>query len=65
MKKSKESALVMGAVLLSTCTVMTFVYDPSVMGLINEAMQQVIPGFQVESKRLNATIQTIPNVIAI
>ena len=47
LKKSKESALVMGAVLLSTCTVMTFVYDPSVMGLINEAMQQVIPGFQV------------------
>ncbi len=47
LKKSKESALIMGAVLLSTCTVMTFIYDPSVMGLLNEAMQQVTPGFAI------------------
>lgn len=61
LNKSKESALIMGAVLLSTCTVMTFIYDPSSLGLINEAMQQVIPGFAVGW--LQFFIQNFPMLI--
>lgn len=46
-KKSKESALIMGAILLSTATVMVIVYNPVTMGLVISSMQDIIPEFQV------------------